>query len=113
MNKKNKNIIIGYALLLLVGGFMGYAKSHSLSSIIMATSFSSILFSLVLISKKLKNVVAYTTVTLLLLDSFFTYRFLKTFKIMPAGGFAILTFIVIIAFIKVSDPIQNKAQRAP
>lgn len=113
MNKKNKLILSVYTVLLVAGGFIGYMKSHSLMSLVMAGLFSTIFMILMLFDKAIPKAISYASFSLILLDSFFTYRFLKTWKIVPSLAFALITFITVILFIKVSDPIQNKARRAP
>ncbi len=113
MNQKNKIILLAYTALLFSGGFIGYIKSHSLMSLIASMTFSIVLMTLYFLDKRIKNVVSYVAFTLVLLDSFFSYRFIKTLKIMPSGIFAIITFLTIVLFIKSSDRIQNKAQRGP
>jgi uncharacterized membrane protein (UPF0136 family) len=113
MNKTNKTLLIVYTLLLLSGGFMGYMKTHSQVSLVMSGAFSAVLLSLLLMSKKIKNSVSYVAMVLLCIDSFFTYRFLKTWKLMPSGLFAAITFLALITFIKTSDQTQNKVQREP
>lgn len=113
MNKKNKLILSIYTLTLLSGGLVGYFKSHSLMSLIASGSFSFAFICLMIFDKKMSKAISLASFLLIFLDSFFTYRFLKTWKVMPSLALAILTFITVILFIKASDPLQNKAQRAP
>lgn len=113
MNKKNRAIIWVYSTMLILGGLIGFTKSGSLASLIMSSSLGAILMGLTLFAKRIRASITWTTVVLLFIDSFFTYRFLKTWKFMPAGAFALITFAALIAFIKVSDPLQNRARRGP
>jgi uncharacterized membrane protein (UPF0136 family) len=113
MNKKNKLILSIYTLILFSGGIIGYFKSHSLMSLITSCGFSIAFIFLMTFHKKITKSVSYSSFLLIFLDSFFTYRFLKTWKVMPSLALAVLTFCTVILFIKSSDPLQNKARRAP
>lgn len=113
MNKKNIFILSIYTIILFSGGFIGYMKSKSMMSLIMASSFSLAFVFMMLFHKKITKAVSYSSFLLIFLDSFFTYRFIKTWKVMPSLALAILTFATVIVFIKSSDPLQNKARRAP
>lgn len=113
MNNKNKLILSAYSILLFTGGIIGYLKSHSVASLIMATMFCLSFVILMLFHKKIKNTVSFASVLLIFLDSFFMYRFLKTWKVMPSLAMALFTFFTVIIFIKSSDRLQKTAQRAP
>lgn len=75
-----------YAALLMVGGIMGYLHAGSVVSLL--TSFS---FALFLIGSSISMFRGQITgqytglVYTLLLDAFFTYRFLKTKVFFPSG----------------------------
>lgn len=113
MNLKHKIILIIYTICLLAGGSLGYIKTGSLMSLVASVSFSFILLTLLAANKKIKANVVYVSLVLLLIDLIFTYRYFQSFKFFPAGAFAIITFITLILFIKVSDRPQNKAPRGP
>lgn len=113
MNKKNKLILSLYTVILLSGGIMGYIKSQSIMSLITAGFFSVSFIFLLIFNQKIKKSISLASFLLIFLDSFFTYRFIKTWKIMPSLALAILTFVTVILFIKSSDQLQNKARREP
>lgn len=92
---------------------MGYFKSQSLMSLLTSSVFSITFICLMIFHKRIVKAVSLSSFLLIFLDSFFTYRFLKTWKIMPSLALALFTFITVILFIKVSDPLQNKARRVP
>jgi uncharacterized membrane protein (UPF0136 family) len=113
MNPKSKIILLSYIALLSAGGVMGYIKSGSLMSLVMSQAFGLALLALVLLCKKIQKPLTYISMVLLFIDSFFTYRFLKTWKIMPSGIFALLTFCVLVVVLKTNGQLRNKARRAP
>lgn len=113
MNKKNRALLLAYVGILFVGGLMGYSQGGSQISLIMASLFSLILLLLMGFARRIDKSVSYIAFTLLVLDSFFTYRFLKTWKFIPSGLFSLVTFGVIILFLKFSGRTQNKARREP
>jgi len=108
MNKKQKFILSTYICLLTLGGIMGYVKSGSVMSLVMSLSLSGLFLAMMVLATKIKNSLSYTTFFLLAVDLFFTYRFLKTSKFMPAGLFAIITFMVLIFFIRASKKLKAK-----
>jgi len=86
-----------YTALLLGGGFMGYLKKDSLPSLIMGVVFS--LFLTVFTyhySKGKKWAGSWLLMTVLVLDSFFSWRYIKTHSLMPAGLFTILSSILLV-----------------
>jgi uncharacterized membrane protein (UPF0136 family) len=86
-----------YTALLLGGGVMGYLKKGSLMSLVMGVVFS-LLISLwtVLHAKGRKWAGSWLLLTVLVLDSFFSWRYIKTEALMPAGIFTILSSILLI-----------------
>jgi uncharacterized membrane protein (UPF0136 family) len=94
-------VVIAYAVVILGGGMMGYAKAHSWASIIMGT-VSAILLICAAIAMFNKSVLGYFGAMgiAFILSIFFTYRFFQAFKMMPSGLMAvlsILTFVVLAA----------------
>ena len=87
--------IVGYSLILLIGGVVGYLVAGSLASLLMS-SISTILLigSLFLIRffPAMGYRVVYTLLTLLGL--FFAYRW-YTIKFMPSGLLTLLTVVVL------------------
>ena len=84
--KVTASIVLAYALLVLMGGWIGYMKASSTASL-----FSGLLFGTALLLGaygiyKEKILAQYLTLfTTFFLDGFFTYRFAKTQHFMPAG----------------------------
>lgn len=102
MNKKSKLIIYIYSSLLLLGGLMGYIMSKSTASLIASfVSAIALLGAITLISQK-KAALITTVILLVLLDSFFAYRYALTSKFFPAGIMSLVTFAFIIVFMKKS-----------
>ncbi|MDN3506446.1 MAG: TMEM14 family protein [Simkaniaceae bacterium] len=89
-----------YGIIILLGGFMGYTQAASTTSLIMGLVFGVLL--LIAAGGMLKNhlLPAYFGIILiLLLDAFFTYRWLFTFQFIPAGLLSIISTIVLIAVV--------------
>jgi uncharacterized membrane protein (UPF0136 family) len=86
--KLNGLVVLLYGLIILVGGIMGHVKAGSNASLISGLLFGSILIAsawLILLNKKSGLIFAlFSTV---ILDGFFTFRFLFTKKFLPPGFF--------------------------
>lgn len=86
-----------YGLLIFIGGIIGHVKAASCASLVMGILFGILLLASSYLLYRKQAVGAYATVfLLLLLDGFFTYRFLKTFRFFPSGFFMLLTLLVLI-----------------
>lgn len=92
--------LIVYGLFVLVGGMIGYAKAHSMISLVMGTSFA---IGLILCGFA---VLYYWKVGLyggLILSTtllfFFAYRFYLTHAMMPAGMMSVLSFAALLILI--------------
>jgi len=99
---KQKAILVGcYALLNLVGGTIGYVVAHSLISLIASSFFALCLLICSLFIGK-KQMVAYHIATFLTacLFTFFTYRFLLTYKFIPGGMMALISGILLTYLIR-------------
>lgn len=93
-------IIALYALIVLIGGIIGYISAHSLMSIIMAGLFAFFLFfTSYLMVKEIKLGHQGAFYLVLALVIFFTYRLAKTGAFMPAGLMAIISTAVLIYLI--------------
>jgi uncharacterized membrane protein (UPF0136 family) len=95
--KKTAWIIFLYALLILIGGIIGHVHSASLASLISGLSFGILL----LVASGLifmKQPFGYWMALALsiLLEGFFTWRFAKTLKFLPAGLLSLISLVVII-----------------
>jgi len=81
-----------FAFLLIFGGFFGFIKAHSIISLIISSIFGLTLLLCALFIHKEKIPALYiATSCICFLHLFFLYRFFKTFKLMPAGMFVLLT----------------------
>jgi uncharacterized membrane protein (UPF0136 family) len=84
-----------FAVILIIGGFMGFIKAQSLVSLIVSSVFGCILLISAVFIYKDKLPGLYTaTFSILVLHLFFLYRFFKTFKLMPAGLMVLLTTLL-------------------
>lgn len=93
-------IVIGYGLLVLVGGALGYVKAKSLPSLI-----SGVVFGLALLisgagiwqgSKASPTIALLLAAVLLVMMGM---RYLKTKKFMPAGMIAVLSAVVVVVLV--------------
>lgn len=91
--KKAAAVLWIYALLLLIGGLIGYLKAGSLISLGMSSFFGIfITISAFFVWSKNSQRAFYIAASLLIcLLAFFAYRFIVTHQIMPAGFMALLT----------------------
>jgi len=91
-------ITLLYAILVFFGGLMGHIKAASTASLVMGTIFGFLLFLTSLGMFKNKLFSAYIGILLiLLLDGFFTYRFLYTLSFFPAGFMSLVSLGVLLA----------------
>jgi uncharacterized membrane protein (UPF0136 family) len=98
-----------YTALLLTGSFIGYYKAGSVASLGMGLLFGSLLVLFTLLYKKGKNGAGQCLLlTVLVLDSFFSWRFMKSHALLPAGLFAILSSILlIIIYLQTKKRVSN------
>lgn len=90
-------ITVIYALIVIAGGIMGYIKADSTASLLMGSIFGLLLLLSAIGIITHIYLTAYLAILLtLILDAFFTYRWLITFKFMPAGLMSIISFVVLI-----------------
>jgi len=94
---QKKAILVGcYALLIFLGGIVGYIAANSLPSLIASGLFSFVLsICTPLISRG--SLKAYDTAILmtLVLAAFFIFRFFLTYKFMPGGVMALVSGILV------------------
>ena len=87
-----------YTALALAGSFVGYYKAGSTASLIMGLTSSTLLIFFTLLYRSGKGWAGQCLLlTVLALDSFFSWRFIKTQAFMPAGLFAILSSALLVA----------------
>lgn len=90
-------ITLIFSLLVFSGGVMGFIMKKSVPSLVAGSFFGlSLLFSSVKTMTFHRWGLVTTFILLLVLDSFFSYRFLTTQKLFPAGVMLLLTSIVLI-----------------
>lgn len=94
MNKISKTTSTIYAILLILGGTMGFLKAHSIASLITGVISGVLIFTLIDKSKK-KPKVSYDYITAIsfLLAMFFGYRFAMHSVFMPSGLMLMLSAI--------------------
>lgn len=86
-----------YIILLLTGSFIGYYKAGSCASLAVGLPFSALLTLFTLLYRKGKKWAGqWLLLTVLILDSFFSWRFMKTHALFPAGVFTILSSILLV-----------------
>lgn len=109
--KKLSIMMIVFAFLLLCGGSMAFIKANSLISLLTSTSFSIALFicSIYMLKEKVAALYAATFI-ITGLHILFLIRFLKTFKMMPAGMMVLLTTLIgSICFSYLTKKVKEKA----
>lgn len=93
-------IVLFYGLMIFFGGIMGYMMAGSIASFIWGTISGILLITASIGMFKNRLIPAYFAIILtLLLDAFFTYRFLYTFKFFPPGIMAFISLVVLIAIV--------------
>lgn len=90
-------IVFFYALIILVGGVIGFSKAHSYPSLIVGVASALLLFACTLGMFR-KSILAYTLALALILalTLFFAYRFTLTTKFMPSGMMALISALSLI-----------------
>ena len=85
-------LFLGYGLLLFVGGYIGYAQTGSIASILTGL-FAEILciFGGIGMLKKIPYADIASIAIASLFTLFFTYRYIMTWKIMPGLIFALVS----------------------
>lgn len=88
-------LVIIYALIVFVGGFIGYVKAESTPSLIMGTLFGALLAGSAIGMLRHRHIGKYAALGLtFLLIAFFTYRYMVTGKFMPAGLMSLISSTV-------------------
>ena len=95
MQKQSVSVAL-YAILVLVGGIMGYVKVHSLVSLVAGGSTAFILLICSYLMQKGNTYARYTVIGIITcLLVFFSYRFFTSFKFMPGGLMTICSAFMI------------------
>jgi uncharacterized membrane protein (UPF0136 family) len=95
-------IVALYGILILIGGIIGHIKAGSNASLVMGvvSGLLLLLSSGGMFSKKHFKKSVYSAIILtLILDAFFSYRFLATMKFMPSGLLALVSLGVMASLI--------------
>lgn len=94
-------VIIVYALLLLAGGWIGFAKAGSRPSLIAGSASAVVLVVALLISLLASPAAGYWTaaVVALLMCVAFSMRLRKTRTFMPSGMLLVLSLAALVAFV--------------
>lgn len=93
-------IVLLYAILVFVGGFMGFTMKGSIPSLAIGSLFGlSIVLASVLILTYRKWGLYSAFALIFLLDAFFAYRYLTTHAFFPAGMMLILTSLTIVLLV--------------
>lgn len=106
---KGKGIIVlVYALLVLVGGIIGYMKAQSVASLMMGV-LSSLFLSISAFSVIRGNRLGlfFSFALTAFLGAFFIYRFILTHHFMPAGLMCVLSAIVLTALLMKNKDIST------
>ncbi len=88
--------IIIYAILLFVGGIIGFIRADSLASFFAGSVSAAFLLAcvpLLLKGNRTGGIIALCEV--LVLDAFFTYRFAQSLAFMPSGLMALLSLAMV------------------
>src|SRR5579871_4944511 len=96
--KQSSVIVVVYGLIILIGGVMGHVKAASTASLVVGILFGALLISSAygIYKGSLKAAIA-ALILGVMLDAFFTYRFMVTQKFMPAGALSVLSLIYILS----------------
>ena len=99
--KYMRYVVAIYALLILMGGIMGYTKAGSTASLAMGVCFGVLLLvsAVIMWGKKarLRLKGAYLALILtFLLDAFFSYRYMTLGKFMPSGMLSLVSTVVVL-----------------
>ncbi|MCB1109652.1 MAG: TMEM14 family protein [Chlamydiia bacterium] len=95
--KKIGFIIFIYSLIVCAGGVMGFVMKDSLPSLVMGSFFGlSLLFLSIKTMTFYRWALITATLLILCLDAFFSYRFLLSQSLFPAGIMLILTTAVLL-----------------
>jgi uncharacterized membrane protein (UPF0136 family) len=90
-------IVLVYALLILIGGIIGHIKAASTASLVMGIVFGVLLTGSAFLIFKRKKSGLYSALALsLLLDLFFTYRFVDKLKFFPSAFLSIVSLAMIV-----------------
>lgn len=109
--KQLNYFLSAYAVIILLGGIMGFVKAQSLASLIMGTSFSLLLLASILGIRKSLSIGFYGAFGLtMVLSTFFAYRFVYTQQFMPSGLMLCLSLLMMARFLYARNTLCKKAR---
>ncbi|WP_194847139.1 TMEM14 family protein [Candidatus Neptunochlamydia vexilliferae] len=112
--KKIGVTVLLYSILVFAGGVMGFATKKSLPSLLAGGTFGlALLFSSVKVLTFRRWGLYASLILLLLLDAFFSYRFLLTQALFPAGMMLIVTTATLILLLFQLRTSKSDSQRFP
>lgn len=89
-----------YAILVFAGGVMGFVMKQSTPSLVAGTFFGlTLLFTSIKTLTFHRYGLILTLLTTLVLDTFFSYRYLTSQKFIPAGMMLLVTSFVLLVMI--------------
>jgi uncharacterized membrane protein (UPF0136 family) len=90
-------ITLFYGILILIGGIIGHIQAASTASLITGIVFGVLLFFSALGMFKDHLFPCYLALLMIiLLDAFFTFRWLLTFQFIPAGLLSLVSFVTLV-----------------
>jgi len=91
-------LLLFYALFILIGGIIGHARAGSTASLVMGLVFGILLLIATVAMYSQKRWGTYFALALtFILDIFFSWRYLSTYKFNPPGLLSLLSLSVLIA----------------
>lgn len=88
-------LIVVYALLIMLGGMIGFYKAGSLASLVMSSIFTALLLTSAFLTKRSFFLGFYTAFGLcLILSAFFAYRFFISHQLFPSGFMLLMSVLV-------------------
>ncbi|MDF2576679.1 MAG: transrane protein [Chlamydiales bacterium] len=94
--KKEIIAITIYGVILIIGGVVGFVKGQSIPSLAMGSLFGSLMcLGAARLSKGDQKALSYLIGTTAFLSCFFLYRYVQSYKFMPAGIMAILSILML------------------
>ena len=89
-------VLIAYALLLILGGFIGFKKGSKISLVMGVASGILVLVGIWLLTFNPRLAWIFLICLNVLLSLSFTSRLIKTRKLMPSGMLLIITLVVLV-----------------
>lgn len=106
--RKTTWIVFCYALLILIGGIIGYAHSGSQASLISGSLFGTLLLIATVLMFQRKMAGHWMALSLaILLEGVFTWRYAKTLNFFPSGFLSLASlFVIILIALKVGKRLR-------